>query len=305
MRLVFMGTPAIAEEALDALLSEGHEIAAVYTRADKPVGRKQVLTPPPVKVRAAENRIPVFQPKTLRGGEEAARLSELAPDLIVVVAYGLLLPREILDIPRYGCINLHVSKLPGYRGAAPIQWAVINGETETGLSVMQMDEGMDTGPVLAMELLAIGPNMTAGELLAQAGRLGGRLLAQTIEDIRAGRAKAQPQQGRASGAPQLTKTMAEADFSRPAKELHNLARGCNPWPLAWFQSGGKKVQLLRTALREGHGTPGEVLAENPLLVACGQGALELQEVRPEGKNAMTGAQWARGRRLTAGQQVEE
>ena len=300
-----MGTPAIAEEALDALLSEGHEIAAVYTRADKPVGRKQVLTPPPVKVRAAENRIPVFQPKTLRGGEEAARLSELAPDLIVVVAYGLLLPREILDIPRYGCINLHVSKLPGYRGAAPIQWAVINGETETGLSVMQMDEGMDTGDVLAEEPLAIGPNVTAGELLAEGGKLGGRLLAKTIQDIAAGRATARPQQGQASAAPQLTKAMAEADFTRPAQELHNLARGCNPWPLAWFTSGEKKVQLLRTALHNGQGTAGEVLGENPLVVACGQGALELLEVRPEGKSAMTGAQWARGRRLSAGQNINE
>lgn len=300
MRLVFMGTPAIAEEALHALLAAGQQVAAVYTRADKPVGRKQQLSPPPVKRLAEARGIPVFQPKTLRGGEEAARLAALAPDLIVVVAYGLLLPPEILAIPKHGCVNLHVSRLPQYRGAAPIQWAVIHGEAETGISVMQMDEGLDTGAVLATLPVDIPPEMTAGELMEKVSRLGGPFLAETLAGIEAGRVVASPQQGPASYAPQLGKAMAALDFGRPAAELHNLVRGCKPWPLAWLMHEGKKLQVLHSAPAEGEGAPGAVLALAPLTVACGGGALALLEVRPEGKNAMTGAQWAMGRRLQPG-----
>lgn len=298
-----MGTPAIAAAALRALLEAGHEVVAVYTRPDKPVGRKQQLSPPPVKLLAAENRIPVFQPKSLRGGEEAERLLGLAPQLIAVVAYGLLLPKDVLALPEYGCINLHVSLLPKLRGAAPIQWAVINGLSETGVSIMQMDEGLDTGDVLAEEKLAIGPNQTAGELMEEAAVLGGRLLIKTVADIGAGRSRPRPQQGEASLAPQLNKTMARLDFTRPARQLHNVTRGCNPWPLAWFVSGGKKIQVLRTKPITASGAPGEVVGQKPLRVCCGEGALELLEVRPEGKNAMSGEQWARGRRLAAGDTI--
>ncbi len=303
MRLVFMGTPAIAREALAALLDADHEVLAVYTRADKPVGRKQVLTAPPVKLLAAEQGIPVFQPKTLRGGEETARLAALAPDLIVVVAYGLLLPKEILELPRHGCINLHVSRLPQYRGAAPIQWAVIDGQRETGISVMQMDEGLDTGGVLATLPVEIPPDLTAGELMEKVSRLGGPFLAGTLAEIEAGRAVECLQSGTPSAAPQLNKAMAEVDFAREAAALHNLVRGCNPWPLAWLMQEGKKLQLLRTAPAEGQGEPGEVLCVSPLTVACQTGALALLEVRPEGKNAMTGAQWALGRRLQPGMRL--
>ena len=298
-----MGTPRIAEISLESLLREGHEVVAVYTREDKPVGRKQVLTAPPVKVRASENNIPVYQPKTLRDGAETQRLANLAPELIVVVAYGLLLPREILDIPTFGCVNLHVSLLPQYRGAAPIQWAVINGEKETGITVMQMDEGLDTGPILAQEKVQIGPDTTSGELLELVASLGGRLLAKTVAGVAGGTLRAVPQSGEGSTAPPLDKKMAELDFKKPAAQLHNLVRGCNPWPLAWFSPEGKKIKVLQAKWLARAGTPGEIVHGNPLTICCGQDALELLHLRPEGKGAMTGAQWATGRRLKPGDRL--
>lgn len=300
MRIVFMGTPDIAEAALVALLREGHEVAAVYTREDKPVGRKQLLTAPPVKLRALENGIPVVQPKTLRADGAAAELAAFAPELVVVVAYGRILPPEILAVPKHGCINLHVSLLPQYRGAAPIQWAVINGDAETGVSIMQLDEGLDTGPVLAQERVGIGPADTAGDVFATVTAIGARLLARTVEDIAAGRAAARPQEGAPSYAPPLKKEDGRLEFSMEPVTAHNRVRGCNPWPLAFFESGGKRIKVLRAAPAEGGGAPGEVLSLSPLTVAFGGGALALHEVHPEGSRAMAGAEWAAGRRLKAG-----
>lgn len=301
MRIVFMGTPDIARTALSVLLSEGHDVVAVYTREDKPVGRKQIITPPPVKLCAAENRIPVEQPKTLRTADAAATLESYAPDLVVVVAYGLILPPEVLEVPKYGCINLHVSLLPNYRGAAPIQWAVINGEEKTGVTIMQLDEGMDTGPVYASKEIDIAPNATAGEVFQLATGIGARLLAQTVQEIADGTAEAFPQQGEATMAPQLNKAMAEIDFNLPAKRVHNLVRGCNPWPLAWFNCGEKRVKLSATKLNERmNGTPGRVLSTSPLTIGCGEGSLVLEYVVPEGARPMTGAEWAAGRRFKAG-----
>lgn len=301
MRIVFMGTPKIAEVALDALLADGQDVVGVFTRPDKPVGRKQVLSAPPVKLRAAENRIPVFQPATLRGGDAAQQLAALAPDLVVVVAYGMLLPPAVLAVPRYGCINLHVSLLPKWRGAAPIQRAVMAGDAVTGVSVMQMDEGLDTGPVLAQQQLEIPPDATAGEVFEMAGTVGARLLAQTVREIAAGNTVAVPQGAGATHAPALKKEEAKLDFSQDAKVLHNLVRGCNPWPLAWFTYGGKRVKVLRAHAGDAAGkAPGEVLATKPLTVACGAGSLTLEHVVPEGAAAMTGAEWALGRRFLAG-----
>ncbi|MGD9559392.1 MAG: methionyl-tRNA formyltransferase [Oscillospiraceae bacterium] len=301
MRIVFMGTPEIAQVALTVLLAEGHEVVGVYTRADKPVGRKQRVTPSPVKLRAAENGIPVFQPGTLRTPEAAAQLAALAPELVAVVAYGLLLPADVLAVPQYGCINLHVSRLPQYRGAAPIQWALINGDAETGVSVMQMDEGLDTGPVLASQTLGIPPAATAGEMFELVTGPGARLLAQTVADIAAGKAKPQPQQGLPSYAPQLKKSMAEVDFEKPSLALHNLVRGCNPWPMAWFTAGGRRVQVHRARPADAEGRSArEVLSASPLTIACGEGALVLEKVQPDGARVMDGTEWARGRRLKAG-----
>ncbi|MFV0411734.1 MAG: methionyl-tRNA formyltransferase [Oscillospiraceae bacterium] len=298
---MFMGTPDIAAKSLAALLQQGHKVKAVFTREDKPVGRKQLLTAPPVKVLAAENRIPVYQPQNLRSPETWAQIEALAPELVVVVAYGRILPPQVLSIPRYGCINLHVSLLPKYRGAAPIQWAVINGEAATGVSIMQMDEGLDTGPVLKSQAIGIGPSQTAGEVFEMVTSIGARLLCETVEQIEKGGLAAAPQQGEASFAPPLTKEMAFVDFTRPAGQLHNLVRGCNPWPLAWFWHGGLRVKLLRTRLEHNlAGKPGEILLLNPLTIACGTGALVLENLVPQGSRPMLGQEWAAGRRFTPG-----
>ncbi len=304
MRLIFMGTSEIAETALVELLRRGLDVAGAYTRPDKPVGRKQVLTPPPVKLRALENGIPVFQPASLRTPEAAGTLAALHPDLVVVVAYGLLLPPQVLAVPAHGCVNLHVSLLPQYRGAAPIQWALINGEKTTGLTVMQMDEGLDSGPILAQQALEIPQNATAGEMFEQAGAAGARLLANTVEAIARGEALARPQQGEATWAPMLKKEMAGLDFARPAWELHNLVRGCNPWPLAWFDYGAARVKVHKAALSAlSGGVPGEVLSLLPLTVACGEGALELHWVVPQGARPMAGKAWAAGRRFKVGDKL--
>ena len=302
MRIVFMGTPDIAAACLEALYAAGHDICAVYTRRDKPVGRKQVLTPPPVKQVAQAHGTPVFQPRTLRDGGEDERLRALAPDLIVVVAYGCILPPSVLAIPKYGCVNLHVSLLPKYRGSAPVQWAVLNGDAETGVSIMQMDAGLDTGDVLACEKVAIGPEETSGELFDRVTAVGARLLCETLPGIEAGALTPAPQDhAAATAAPMLTKEMAEFRWTDTAAHIHNWVRGMNPWPAAWFvTSGGRKVKVLACRVREKTGAPGAVLDVKPLTVACGEGAVELLRVVPEGSKPMDGAAFAAGLRLKTG-----
>lgn len=303
MKIVFMGTPDIAAAALAEILKTRHTVAGVFTREDKPVGRKQVLTPPPVKVLAAQYNIPVFQPKTMREAGVLETLGTLEPDLIVVVAYGRILPPEVLALPRHGCINLHVSLLPKYRGAAPVQWAVINGDKTTGVTIMQMDEGLDTGAVLACRPVEIGPDATAGDVFEQVAETGARLLCQTIDGIEQGTVKATPQQGEPSLAPPLAKQMAQIDFGRPAWQLHNLVRGCNPWPAAWFERQGKRVKVMETKPMPESGEPGTLLSAKPLVVACGEGSLLLQCVVPQGSRAMSGAEWAAGQRFAAGSRI--
>ena len=301
-----MGTPDIAAAALDAILKAGHTVCGVYTRADKPVGRKQLLTPPPVKQTALAHGLPVFQPKTLRDGA-AEEIRALAPELIVVVAYGRILPPEVLAIPPRGCINLHVSLLPRYRGAAPVQWAVINGDKETGVSIMYLDEGLDTGDLLRVEPLEIGENETAGELFARITETGAKTLLAAMDEIAAGTARAVSQEhAKATSAPPLTKEMALFAFDQPARRLHNLIRGLNPWPAACFQYGGKKVKVLRTLCDDAvQDVPGKILCTKPLKVACAQGALTLLEVVPEGSRRMDGGAWAAGRRLSVGDRLTQ
>ena len=288
MNILFMGTPDIAAAALEAILDAGHTVCGVYTRADKPVGRKQVLTAPPVKRTAMAHGIPVFQPGTLRDAAQAENIRALAPELIVVVAYGRILPPEVLAIPQYGCINLHVSLLPRYRGAAPVQWAVINGEKTTGVSIMYLNEGLDTGDILRVSPVEIGENETSGELFE-------RITAQ-----------ARPQNdAEATLAPPLTKEQAHFGFDAPARRLHDLIRGLNPWPVAYFEYGGKKVKVLRTLCDDAAaGAPGEILSTKPLKVACASGALTLLEVVPEGSRPMEGSAWAAGRRFTNGDKLQ-
>ena len=298
-----MGTPDLAAQSLAALLDAGHEICAVYTRADKPVGRKQVLTAPPVKQLAVQHNIPVYQPATLRDGEAEKVFRALAPDLVVVVAYGRILPPELLHIARLGCINLHVSLLPKYRGSAPIQWAVIHGDAETGVTIMQLDEGCDTGDILMVEKVAIDPEETSGELFDRVADIGAKTLVRAVSLLEEGNLTPVKQdEAQATQAPMLKKEMARFTFDAPAETLHNLVRGMNPWPMAFFEYGGKKVKVLvsRTAENPASAPAGTVLSTKPLTVACAEGALQLLQVTPEGGKSMEGTAWAAGRRLKAG-----
>lgn len=303
MRILFMGTPDIAARSLAALLEAGHTVVGVFTRADKPVGRKQVLTAPPVKKLAVEHDIPVWQPATLRDGEAEKVFRTLQPDLVVVVAYGRILPPELLHIAPLGCINLHVSLLPKYRGSAPIQWAVLNGDTKTGVTIMQLDEGCDTGDILMVEPVEIGPETTSGELFDQVSAVGAETLVRAVEDLAAGRLTPHPQdETMATKAPPLTKEMARFTFAEPAEHLHNWVRGMNPWPVAFFELDGKKIKVLESRLAENpqQAAPGTVLALKPLTIACARGALQLLTVTPEGGRPMAGTAWAAGRRLHTG-----
>ena len=303
MRILFMGTPDIAARSLAALLEAGHTVVGVFTRADKPVGRKQVLTAPPVKKLAVEHGIPVWQPATLRDGEAEKVFRALQPDLVVVVAYGRILPPELLHIAPLGCTNLHVSLLPKYRGSAPIQWAVLNGDTRTGVTIMQLDEGCDTGDILMVEPVEIGPETTSGELFDQVSAVGAETLVRAVEDLAAGRLTPRPQdEAMATKAPPLTKEMARFTFAEPAEHLHNWVRGMNPWPVAFFELDGKKIKVLESRLAENpqQAPPGTVLALKPLTIACARGALQLLIVTPEGGRPMAGTAWAAGRRLHTG-----
>lgn len=303
MRILFMGTPDIAAESLNALIDAGHEICAVFTRRDKPVGRRQVLTAPPVKQAAQAHGIPVYQPRTLRDGSSDALIQRLAPDIIVVVAYGCILPPQLLHAARYGCINLHVSLLPKYRGAAPVQWAVLNGDAETGVTIMQMDEGLDTGDILAVRPVPIAPGMTSGALFEQVSTVGAQTLVEVLTKIAAGELTPRKQdEAQASAAPPLTKELAAFDFTQSADHICNWVRGMNPWPTAYFLYGGKKVKVTAAApARNPDGaSPGTVLALHPLTAACADGAVALLELTPEGGKPMTGTAWAAGRRLKAG-----
>ena len=303
MRILFMGTPDIAAASLRALLDAGHEVCAVFTRRDKPVGRKQILTAPPVKQLAAEHGIPVYQPRTLRDGSSDDVIKELAPDIIVVVAYGCIIPPQLLHVAQYGCINLHVSLLPKYRGSAPIQWAVLNGDAGTGVSIMQLDEGLDTGDVLLVEPVSIDPEETSGELFDRVSAVGARTLVTALEKIPAGELKPQKQdETQATLAPPLTKEMAQFRFTEDAAHIHNWVRGMNPWPAAWFEQQGKRIKVQESRLAENlqNAAPGTVLALKPLTIAAANGAVALLTVTPEGGKPMAGTAWAAGRRLKAG-----
>lgn len=306
MRILFMGTPDIAAESLAALLDAGHEVCAVFTRPDKPVGRKQVLTAPPVKQLAVERGIPVYQPRTLRDGSSNDLIASLAPQLIVVVAYGCILPAAVLQAAPLGCINLHVSLLPKYRGSAPIQWAVLNGDKQTGVSIMQLDEGLDTGPVLMVEPVEIAPDMTSGELFDRVSAIGAKTLAEAVHKLEVGELTPKPQdEAQATAAPPLTKEMARFTFAEDAVHIHNWVRGMNPWPVAYFEHADKKIKVLQSAPAQNqiNAAPGTVVALKPLTVAAQNGAVALLTVTPEGGKPMAGTAWAAGRRLKVGDRL--
>ena len=297
MKIVFMGTPEFAEASLQKLLETDHQIVGVFTQPDKPKGRGYKLVAPPVKELALAHNIPVFQPQKMRDGTALEILQELQPDLIAVVAYGKILPKEILELPRYGCINVHGSLLPKYRGAGPIQWSVINGESVTGVTTMYMGEGLDTGDMILKKETPIGENETYGELHDRLKEIGAQALVETIELIEQGKAPREVQDDSLSSyAPMLDKQIARLDFTKDAQTLHNLIRGLSPWPVAHTTMDGKLLKVHRAVLASGKGQPGEVIDSKKFIVACKEGALELLEVQLEGGKRMKGEDFLRGRK---------
>lgn len=302
MRIVFMGTPDFAVPSLQALIDAGHDVCAVYTQPDKPQGRKQILTAPPVKTLALEHDIPVFQPNTLKNEDEQARLRELAPEVIIVVAYGKLLPKAVLDIPPHGCINVHGSLLPRWRGAAPIQWAVIAGDEMAGVTTMQMAEGLDTGDMLLTYETKVGEKETAGELFDRLAQSGAELLTQTL--VKLDEITPRPQDDAQSCyAHMLDKQMAVIDWSKSAHEIDCLIRGLNPWPIALTALSGERLKVFAAEKAAGNGEAGTVLEADPkkgLTVACGEGALRLTEIQLVGGKRMKATDFLRGHAIEVG-----
>ena len=307
IRVVFMGTPDFAVPCLEMLVREQYDVVAVVTQPDRPRGRGQKVTYSPVKEAALAHGLSVLQPKKISDAEAIAELSALQPDLMVVVAYGQILPPALLDLPRFGCINVHASLLPEYRGAAPIHWALLNGETLTGITTMHMDVGMDTGDMILKKELAIGPDMTTGELHDALQAIGAQLLSDTLRLLLQGDAPRTPQGGGATYAPLLKRELEKVDWHKKAGVIHNQVRGLNPWPGAYasFNDRGLKVWRTRLIGNEGlelQGEPGEILAmtENGFLVAAGEGVLEVLEVQPESKRRMEAKDFAAGYQLKPG-----
>lgn len=309
MRVVFMGTPEFAVDSLEQLYRDGADVAAVFTQPDRPAGRKFRLTPPPVKVCAQAHGTPVCQPKTLKDPEVQKMLKTLAPDCIVVAAYGRILPDAVLNIPPLGCVNVHGSLLPRYRGAAPIQWAVVNGEAVTGVTTMYMAKGIDTGDIIIKEQTAVGEDETAGALYARLGKLGARVLSETLALLAEGKAPRTPQDDALSTyAPMIAREDARVNFAKSARAVHNLARGMNPEPGAFTLFAGAPLKLLDTRVAQeaggfgSHGEPGLVLESGDcgVLVQCGEGTLLLTQVQGQGGRQMPAADFARGHRLGVG-----
>ncbi len=297
MRIVFMGTPDFAVPSLEALLKAGHEVAAVYTQPDKPKGRGHKLQPPPVKELAMQHNIPVYQPATLRKPEAIEELRALQPELIVVAAYGKILPLDALNVPPRGCINVHGSLLPKYRGAAPIQWAVLNGDAVTGVTIQQMGEGVDTGDMLAKAETEIGADETSGELFDRLMVLGAELLIDTIDRLDS--IVPVPQnEAEATHASMISKEMGAIDWTHSAQEVHNQVRGLNPWPAAFCTVDGKKMKLFKTRIVSLQGEPGVLTNNNgEMIVYCGKDAVVLTEIQPENGKRMRGSDYLRGHPL--------
>lgn len=306
LKLVFMGTPEFSVPALDAIVAAGHEVLAVYSQPPRPAGRGMAERPSPVHARAAALGLEVRTPPTLRSAEEQARFAALGADAAVVIAYGLILPPAVLAAPRLGCFNVHASALPRWRGAAPIQRAIMAGDAETAVMVMRMEAGLDTGPVGLAETVPIGPDTTAGELHDALAGGGAALVVQALAALERGTFVARPQADEGvTYAAKIDKGEARIDFARPAAEVHNLVRGLSPFPGAWFEAapagGGapERIKVLRTELAEARGRPGEVL-DDRLMIACGTGAVRLLEVQRAGKRAMSAGELLRGFALPPG-----
>ena len=306
MKLIFMGTPDFAVPCLERLIEAGHEIAAVFSQPDKPRGRKMILTPPEVKVCALKHGLTVYQPKSLRNDEAMELIKEIAPDCIVVAAYGKILPKAMLDLPKYGCINVHGSLLPKYRGSAPIQWSIINGEKETGVTIMQMAEGVDTGDMLYQKAIPIGIDDTAESMFEKLSDLGGEMIVEALDLLEEGKLTPIKQdETLATHAPMLNKEIAVIDWNKSALEVHNLVRGLYSWPIAQTTLHGKKLKIYRTAVGKGSGEAGTVISTSPLTIACGEGAVVIEELQLEGKKRMDAKAFLIGHPLQIKEKIGE
>jgi len=299
MNIVFMGTPDFAVPTLEKLCESEHNVLAVFTQPDKPVGRKQILTPPDVKVCAEKYGVKVYQPTSLKDNNSYNELKKLNPDVIVVVAYGKILPKNILDIPKYGCVNVHGSLLPKYRGAAPIQQAVLNGDKVTGVTTMYMDEGLDTGDILLTQKTEIGVNETSAELFDRLAFMGADLLLETLSKLDTITPKKQDE-SEAGYTSKITKELCPIDWMRKNTEIHNKVRGLQTWPVATTTLGGKDIKIHSTLLCEKQGQAGEVISVNPLTVACGKGSLIIKELQLSGKKRMDSKSFLLGHPLAVG-----
>ena len=304
MRILFMGTPDFALFSLRALVEAGEDVIGVVTQPDKPKGRGYTLTPPPVKVYAEEKGLPVYQPKTLRDEEFAALLAELDPEVIVVVAFGKILPANVLEYPKYGCVNVHGSLLPEYRGAAPMQRAIIDGCAETGITTMFMDVGLDTGDMLLKKTVAIDLHDNFETVHDKLGECGASLLLETLDALKKGTAVRIPQDDSlATYAAKIEKEDCVLDFSQSAKAVHDRIRGLSPIPLSFTHTpDGKMLKVIVSEPAEGNGKPGEVISldNGRITVACGEGAVALLTVLPEGKKRMSAADFINGRKISVG-----
>ncbi len=307
LRTVFMGTPDFALQTLQGLIDAGCNLVGVYTQPDRPKGRGKQLTAPPVKELAQKYGIPVYQPLKLRQPEAVAELETLAPDLIVVVAYGQILPKSVLEIPAHGCINVHASLLPRYRGAAPINKAIIDGETQTGITTMYMDVGLDTGDMLVKKNLAIGADETAGELHDRLASLGRETMEATLQQLCAGTLQREVQDDEQSSyASMMKKEDGRIDWNRSAREIHNHVRGLDPWPGAYTTLQGELLKLAGTRPEAEGGEPGRIIAadQHGVCVACGSGSLRIQQLQLAGRKRLAAADFLRGCPLQSGAMLE-
>lgn len=306
MKIVFMGTPEFAVPCLKKLAESNYEVAAVFTQPDKPKGRGYKMIPTPVKAAALEYGIEVYQPISMRKGDDAAEamniLNNIAPDLVVVTAYGQILPKEILELPKYGCINIHASLLPKYRGAAPINWVLLNGETETGVTSMQMSEGLDTGDMLIKKSVKIGENETYSQLYSRLAEIGGEVLMETLNALESGDLAPEKQDDSLSCySPMIRKEMSALDFSRSAAELHNIIRGVT----GFTTLGGKRLKVFSSEISDNiaHGEAGTIADADNFSVNCGEGTIKFCEIQLEGGKRMKTADFLRGRKLTKGEKI--
>lgn len=303
MRVVFMGTPDIAATCLKKILADGFQVVGVYTQPDRPKGRGMKLVASPVKLVAQEAGIPVFQPENFREEETVQQLRDLQPDVCAVVAYGRILPQKVLDVPTLGCINIHASVLPKYRGSAPYQWAVLDGLTETGVTAMYLVREMDAGDIIDVSKTPIGENETAGELLDRLAVLGAELLSKTLGRLASGQQipRIPQDESQVSFAPMLDKAMCPIDWNKTAQQIHNQVRGLHPWPVATMELNGTQFKVHETRVVEGQGVPGSVLELNKhgLVIACGQGAIEVRSLQAQGGKRMNAPDYFRGHPLEA------